>query len=168
MAFIRVLGTAFSVVFLSVLSLAETSKKELREEVKTIEALCDFSKARVYCKKSPEALKAYSWGATRVNDHKQFEVFSEIAFELAQLWADTILEGPYQAEGDTELLRIVEIQKEGKTVIYRITYTESAYNAESCADSQAPSKMSCVSGKIIETSYLDKTLRVHTRGKEKA
>lgn len=148
----------------------ESARKALKEEVRKIEAQCDFSKVRVYCKNGDENYQASSWGANRVVRHELFDKLNVWASDLAQSWADTILEGPYKSSGDTELSRIVEIRKNGKTALFRITYFEEAYHAESCSDvpSTFSEKGNCETGVIVESSFIDKTATHSVRSSEKA
>lgn len=95
----------------------------------------------------------------------EFEKLHKIAQSQAQIWADTILEGDYEADGQTVLDRVEEIQFKGRLVAYRITYSERAWYIGSCDyDYEDKSKLaSCAEGRISEASFVSSSLTSWTR-----
>lgn len=81
---------------------------------------------------------------------------STIAIKQAQIWADTILEGDYVAEGNTRVDRVTLLSEKGKSVGYLVTYSEKAWNISDCLyDGLRPDSLAgCVSGRIVESSYV--------------
>ena len=75
-----------------------------------------------------------------------------IAQDQATIWADTILEGAFEAEGNTALDRVEGILRGGRLVSYRITYSERAWTI---GDDGARER----EGRIEEASFVSKSLR---------
>lgn len=75
-----------------------------------------------------------------------------ISEDQASIWSDTILEGGYDADGNTKLDRIEGIYNGSILVSYRITYSEKAWilgdNGEKSRE-----------GRIVESSFVSSTLR---------
>lgn len=90
--------------------------------------------------------------------HGQLE---RIAFEQAQIWGDTILEGDFVAAGDTRLERVVGIYREHSLVAYLISYSETAWSTADCAieDENPESLKGCVQGVIRESAFVSPTLQ---------
>lgn len=78
-----------------------------------------------------------------------------IAKDQAQVWADTILEGDYTAAGDTQVDHVTMITKEGRLLMYKVTYSETAwYTGECNYNGSENSLASCQQGRIYETSFV--------------
>lgn len=79
-----------------------------------------------------------------------------VAFEQAQIWADTILEGDYATDYQTQLDRAEIIYEGGDVVAYYITYSEGAWDTATCNyDGINDSTLSgCKKGRIVESVYL--------------
>jgi len=84
----------------------------------------------------------------------------KVAYDQAQIWGDTILEGDYAADGKTELVQVMVIKQNAKVVGYAITYSERAWYTGHCAYiSQNPSTLAtCEEGRIHETSFVSADL----------
>lgn len=82
----------------------------------------------------------------------QIEVAST---EQAQVWGDTILEGDYVSDGHTQVDQVVALYKDNVLQNYKFTYSEKAWMISDCDYNIAlpESLKSCVSGRIIESSY---------------
>lgn len=52
----------------------------------------------------------------------------DVAFDLAQIWGDTILEGDYEAEESIQLERIEVVHIRGELAGFRITYSAKAFD----------------------------------------
>ncbi len=76
--------------------------------------------------------------------------FEKIAWEQAQVWADTILEGDYQAEGETRLDAVFALYRDGQLIGYRIVYSERAWDM-----------VTRESGRIVEASFISPSLKTY-------
>lgn len=52
----------------------------------------------------------------------------DVAFDLAQVWGDTILESDYEAEEAIQLERIEVVHVQGELAGFRITYSAKAFD----------------------------------------
>ena len=83
-----------------------------------------------------------------------------MAFEQAQVWADTILEGDYRAAGGTRLDQVDALQRNGMVVGYRIIYSEQAWELGTCGyyrsdEAHKPEALkACPEGRIYEASFV--------------
>lgn len=77
---------------------------------------------------------------------------TEIAEEQAQVWADTILEGDYQAESALTVERIETVEHLTEFLGYRITYSSAAYDISNC--DAAADLSACTPGRIIESTLV--------------
>ncbi len=57
-----------------------------------------------------------------------FSALHEKAFDLAQIWGDTILEGDYAADGKTQLEKVDILRLNDEIVAYRIQYSEGGWD----------------------------------------
>ena len=89
-----------------------------------------------------------------------YQNLKKVAFDQAQIWGDTILEGDYAADGKTELDQVLVIKQDAKIVGYAISYSERAWYTGHCAYiSQRPSSLAnCEEGRIHETSFVTPNL----------
>ena len=89
-----------------------------------------------------------------------YQNLKAVAFDQAQIWGDTILEGDYAADGKTDLDQVLVIKQDAKIVGYAITYSERAWYTGNCAYvSLRPSTLSsCQEGRIHETSFVTPNL----------
>ncbi|MES2964752.1 MAG: hypothetical protein V4760_12740 [Bdellovibrionota bacterium] len=96
------------------------------------------------------------------------ERLDEIAKSQAGIWADTILEGDYFADGSTELDSVVAYVRAGEVVAYRITYSERAWDTSACSfdGEDLETLFGCVQGRIIESSFVSPGLTSFTRDME--
>lgn len=85
----------------------------------------------------------------------------QLAFDQAQIWADTILEGDYEAQGPTQLDQVVIFYEAGKEVGYLITYSERAWELSDCKYNgvNQDQLQNCLQGRIVEASYVSVTLQ---------
>lgn len=89
----------------------------------------------------------------------------EVAKEQSNIWADTILEGDYFADGNTELDSVVVYTRGSEVLAYRITYSERAWDTSSCSfdGEELETLVGCQQGRIRETSFVSGGLTSYTR-----
>ncbi|WP_413943822.1 hypothetical protein [Bdellovibrio sp. HCB-162] len=89
----------------------------------------------------------------------------KIAFRQSYIWADTILEGDFYADGNTVLTEVIGIFRGSNLVGYKIAYAERAWETSACDfDGEDMSTLdSCTEGVIRETSYVSKDLKTFIR-----
>jgi len=89
----------------------------------------------------------------------------EIAVDQAQIWADTILEGDYHADGDTRLDSVLAIFENGTFLGYKITYSEKAWYVGDCnfSDSNLSTLARCEEGRIHESSFVSPDFNTYFR-----
>ena len=89
-----------------------------------------------------------------------YSTLNKVAFEQAQIWSDTILEGDYHAAGQTRLDQIYALYENDILIGYRITYSEQAWDTSGCdyynnsGQSREDSLRSCPEGRILESSFV--------------
>lgn len=85
---------------------------------------------------------------------------TQLAHDQAQIWADTILEGDFVAEGPTLLGQVYRYSLNGQVVAYHITYSEKAWDVSDCTyDGLRSSQLAnCRPGRIIESSFVSSDL----------
>lgn len=84
------------------------------------------------------------------------QALETVAKEQSYIWADTILEGEYEAEGDTRLEKVEGVFADGHLVAYRITYSEKAWYTGLCDyDFEDKSTLrDCAEGRIAESTFV--------------
>lgn len=84
-----------------------------------------------------------------------FHKLQMLAYEQAQIWGDTILEGDYVADGNTKIDRITVIKRGNQIIGYAITYSERAWFVGECryVHNQPDTLTGCKEGRIYETSF---------------
>ncbi|MGE5087197.1 MAG: hypothetical protein ACM3MG_12905 [Bacillota bacterium] len=94
---------------------------------------------------------------------QQIEAFKEIAYNQAQIWGDTILEGDYHAAGRTRLDLVKAVYKDNQLVGYKIRYSEKAWYTGECEfDGRSRETLkNCKLGRIFEESYVSTDLRTY-------
>jgi hypothetical protein len=128
----------------------------------------EFSKLVRTIEENPDAVEVVTVydvdaGPQQV-DPAQFATLTEIAKDQAQIWGDTILEGEYEADGNTTLDRIEQV-KLGETFVgYRIVYSEKGWNTAACRyNGRAEELTECQQGRIQEASFVSPELNSWTR-----
>lgn len=89
------------------------------------------------------------------------ETFQRLAFDQAQIWGDTILEGDYVSSGDTSLESIFAIRNQSSIVAYYITYSEKAWFVGDCEydEDHLDTLNECTMGVISEGAYVSADLK---------
>lgn len=91
-----------------------------------------------------------------------FRLLLKISVDQASIWADTILEGDFEAKGDTQVSKISAIIKDGHLMAYRVTYKETAWYTgdPSCRFeyNNYDSFQNCEQGYISESTYVSADL----------
>lgn len=88
------------------------------------------------------------------------ETLKKVAWEQAQVWGDTILEGDYTSAGRTRLDSVQGFYKENRLVGYKITYSEKAwYTGECNYEGTRESLKGCKEGRITEVSFVSPDMK---------
>lgn len=146
---------SFSLANYSYADVPNSQLKELREEIEILNRAC----ARGTCR-SPFQRQEL----VEIPPH-QMAIFQEIATDLAQVWGDTILEGDYHADGNTQIDSILALYKNGEVFAYRIHYFERAWYLGNCDyNSQDPDSLrDCEEGRITEGTYISADFKTFFR-----
>ncbi len=90
---------------------------------------------------------------------------AEIAEDQVQVWADTILEGDYLADGEVKIERVNLVRYRGEFIGYQVFYSTHAVDTSECdpsrvsAISSASLPADCVDGRIVEASFVSPDLQ---------
>lgn len=78
------------------------------------------------------------------------------AFEQAQVWGDTILEGDYYSDGKTRLDTAAALYKNGQLIGYKIQYSERAWDTAECDFNEFDENTlnACAEGRIQEAGFI--------------
>lgn len=91
-----------------------------------------------------------------------------VAYAQAQIWADTILEGDYYAEGNTRLDTVIALYKNHEFIGYKIVYSERAWYTGECnfdgADESA--LLDCQEGRIHESTFVSPDFKTYFRDED--
>lgn len=81
---------------------------------------------------------------------------ADVALDQAGVWGDTILEGDYAADGNTQLDAVEVMYKHNQAIGYKITYSEKAWYTGDCQfDGENAALLNeCSPGRIVESSYV--------------
>lgn len=90
------------------------------------------------------------------------ESLAHVAWQQAQIWGDTILEGDYHADGNTQLDAVYTLIHQSEVVGYRIVYSEKAWDTATCAYANEENMDQCQVGRIVEASFVSLTLKSFT------
>ena len=106
-------------------------------------------------------LYRYSQGGEKNYANKK--TFETIAFDQAQIWGDTILEGDFYADGITRVDRVARIYRNDKLVAYVVTYSEKAWYLSDCHYDGVRSitLLGCTPGRITESSYVSPDFKTY-------
>ena len=79
-----------------------------------------------------------------------------VARDQANIWADTILEGPYEADGATRIDRVEVLSLDQKPIAYRITYSERGWFVGDCEYDYSNRDLlkKCQTGRVVESSFV--------------
>lgn len=99
---------------------AHAARKDFSTTSANIAEKCDFNKNTC---NAPFSIKEMKRTSKTESLFKKLDKNSE---DLARVWADTILEGDYEAFGSTQADKVTEISQNGKLVAYHVEYFEPA------------------------------------------
>ncbi|MCE3010338.1 MAG: hypothetical protein LW875_06980 [Proteobacteria bacterium] len=103
---------------------------------------------RLNCAQAQVHLETISVTEYRALPAELREKLREVAFDLAQVWGDTILEGDFEAHHQIKL-DTVEFVVEGSSIVgYRLTYSASAKEVSTGRE-----------GRIVESGFVHKSFR---------
>ena len=96
---------------------------------------------------------------------EQHQQFRQLAVQQASIWSDTILEGDFEAAGDTRLDRVQGVYLGGKLLAYRLTFSETAWSTSQCNynPSDKSTLESCAPGRIVESMFVSPDLKAFER-----
>lgn len=106
----------------------------------------------------------------RVNklSEKERTQLKSVAFDQAQVWGDTILEGDYHASGRTRLDQVVAYYKQDSLVGYKIQYSEKAWYTGDCSfNGKRDTLKECKEGRIVEGSYVSPDTQTYFSDEER-
>ena len=106
-----------------------------------------------------------------VSEPRYRERLQQIAWDQAQIWGDTILEGDYWADDEVLLDLVQAVYREGVQVAWRISYSSKAFDTSICspneyADNDPARFNGCISGRIHESSFVSMDLKSFIRDDE--
>lgn len=107
--------------------------------------------------KAPYSISLVYNQKSRLNkmDAAHLQILRKIAFDQAQVWGDTILEGEFVSAGRTRLDTVVAYFKNERLVGFKIRYSEKAWDTSDCSyDGKQASLKDCKLGRIFEESYV--------------
>lgn len=84
---------------------------------------------------------------------KHFQILNHRAFELVQVWGDTILESDYLVSGEIRMDAIQAIYYQKNFIAYKIIYSMKSYSLTRCPQARQNAN-SCASGRIYEGSFI--------------
>ncbi len=121
------------------------------------------------CQAPHEALPIYSRDQSSLLDKQLYKTLAAVAFDQAQVWADTILEGDFHAAGQTRLDQVEALYSGEILIGYRITYSEKAWDLSQCEYYEVPAEKrdqalaKCAEGRISEASFVSPSFRTYIR-----
>jgi hypothetical protein len=129
------------------------SMKTFQKRIASFQKSCDsrchlpFSERRTFDLSDSESSKI---------DKVTRSGLAQIAYRLAQVWGDTILEGDYYADGTTQLDQVFALYENEILLGYRITYSEHAWYVGDCEFSydNLESLANCTEGRIRESGFV--------------
>ncbi|MFN7823982.1 MAG: hypothetical protein ACK5P6_01325 [Pseudobdellovibrionaceae bacterium] len=125
-------------------SFAFANPRDFKADVRRSQKECP----RLNCAQGKLHLETLSVSEFRNLPLEEREKLREVAFDLAQIWGDTILEGDFEANHQIKL-DAVEYVVEGSTIVgYRLTYSASAKDLSSGRE-----------GRIVESGFVHKSFR---------
>ena len=127
-------------------------------EAGQISDLCD---KEFRCPAPYELKNIFRYSEQQPIDSDLKKALTRIAKSQAQVWADTILEGDYVAQGFTRLDRVEEIYKHNILIGFLIKYSEKAWDTSDCSyDGIRDSTLAdCAPGRIVESSFVSVDLK---------
>ena len=92
----------------------------------------------------------------------------KVSDNQAQIWGDTILEGDYHSDGQTQLDAVVDLYENNKLIGYKITYSEKAWYTGDCDfDEEDESTLKeCTPGRIQESTYVSPDFKTYFRDED--
>ena len=109
------------------------------------------------CVESEVQLQKLSYQDIKELSKETRESLRNAGKELAQnIWPDTILEGPFYVLFNVRMDRIEKITYKNNFIGWRISYSDQAWDIESCSFSEEnlDSLKECHSGRIIESGFV--------------
>ena len=103
-------------------------------------------------------------------DELQIDVklnLEQVALVQAEVWADTILEGDYYAEGPARLDTVTSLYENNKLIGYRISYSEKAWYTGDCEfEGDEALLKECSEGRIQESTFVSTDFKTYFRDED--
>lgn len=137
--------------------------KKLQEIIDLYKHNCNETAEQQDCRDNISTEMIFNLNSTQAQkiDSTTYQALKTIAEEQAQVWADTILEGDYQANGNTELGMVQAIYQNGQLRAYHIFFFERAWFTGNCNFDYENQKslQSCERGEIREAAFVSSNLK---------
>ncbi len=114
----------FSAILLASAQSWAISARELRQTVREAYKVC----GSMDCKRLNLSIEEIPVSQTEELSAPLRKDLNDVAFDLAQVWGDTILESDYEAEEKIEMDRIEVIRIDDQVAGFRITYSAQAFD----------------------------------------
>ncbi len=122
------------------------------------------------CQKAQLNLKVLSTDEMKALASEVRSRLQQTAESMANIWADTILEGDYFADEPVALDRVEEFKSANdKIIIYRITYSSRAWDTGTCEADPSEDRQSlesCDEGRIVESAFVSSDFKSSERDEE--
>ncbi|MGE0762834.1 MAG: hypothetical protein AB7N80_06120 [Bdellovibrionales bacterium] len=143
-------------------AIALTPAEKLEKDLEEVQKSCDLQE--------PNCTQPYTEATFEGRDFKHlsnYRQLKQMALDLARVWSDTILEGDYVSIGKTQLDRVVTVKRQGKIVLYYITFSERALQIGSgdCSLNEDKERWEgdCTKGRIIESAVVSPDYKYNTQ-----
>lgn len=130
-----------------------------KSEIKAFVSACP----KIPCEAAKKTKEIFVRGQEPMAPRALLVRFEQIAWDQAQIWGDTILEGDYHADGKTRLDSVIELYSEDELVGYKITYSEGAWDTSTCSynGQNDQALANCTAGRIVESSFVSPDFRTY-------
>lgn len=114
------------ILTLSLTATAEESpvERKLKDLISQVNLACSND----VCSQGFSWERAYEAPALNKLQPDLLSALHEKAADLAQIWGDTILEGDYAADGETQLEKVDVLRLDDQVMAYRIQYSERGWD----------------------------------------
>ena len=121
---------------------------------------------RLNCPTTSVQVIPYTSSELRMIPRELRSQLKNLAINFAnEIWPDTILEGSYQSADHYRIDGLEKVLIKGEQVGYRITYSDKAWNTDTCNyDPLIPGSLAdCQTGRITESAFISLDLQTTLR-----